>query len=62
MLGMFSISIMIMVLSLAILVLSIIMNEERISVRVARISMLIYGMAGVSCLLSGTLLALLRLV
>ena len=62
MLGMFSISIMIMVLSLAILVLSIIMKEERISVRVARISMLIYGMAGVSCFLSGTLLALLRLV
>ena len=62
MLGMFSISIMIMVLSLAILVLSIIMKEERISVRVARISILIYSMAGISCLLSGTVLGLLRLV
>lgn len=62
MLGMFSISIMIMVLSFVILVLSIVVKEERVSVKVARISMLIYGMAGVSCLLSGTLLALLRLV
>ena len=62
MLGMFSISIMIMVLSLVILVLSIVVKEERVSVKVARISMLIYGMAGVSCFLSGTLLALLRLV
>ena len=62
MLGMFSISIMIMVLSFVILVLSIVVKEEIVSVKGARISMLIYGMAGVSCLLSGTLLALLRLV